>query len=65
MAMSRVFSLPEEIAAREHVSIEELVSAAIVEHASGADHWKRRAERADVERDQIPDVEPEPHDRLY
>jgi hypothetical protein len=74
--MSRTISLPEEIllqaeelAAREHVSVEELVSAALSEQFAGAEYLRRRAERASVERfraalDQIPDAEPEPHDRL-
>ena len=76
MAMSRTISLPEEIvrlaeelAAREHVSVEELVSAALSEQFVGAEYLRRRGERASVERfraalDQIPDTEPEPHDQL-
>jgi hypothetical protein len=75
MAM-RDLSLPEEIvrqaeelAAREHVSVEELVSAALAEQLAGAEYVRRRGERASVERfraalDQIPDTEPKPHDRL-
>ena len=74
--MSRTISLPEEIlrqaeqlAAREHVSVEELVSAALAEQFAGAAYLRRRAERASAEKfraalDQIPDVEPDPHDRL-
>lgn len=72
----RAISLPEEIfrqaeemAAREHVSVEELVSAALSEQLAGAEYLRRRGERATVERfraalGQIPDAEPEPHDRL-
>ena len=74
--MSRTVSLPEEIlrqaeelAEREHVSVEELVSAALSEQFAGAEYLRRRSERANVERfraalDQIPDAEPEPYDRL-
>ena len=76
MAMSRTISLPEEIlrraeelAAQEHVSVEELVSAALSEHLAGSEYLRRRGQRASVERfraalDRIPDAEPEPHDRL-
>ena len=76
MAMSRIISLPEEIvrraeelAARENVSVEELVSAALSEQFAGAEYLRRRGERASVQRfraalAQIPDTEPEPHDRL-
>jgi hypothetical protein len=76
MAMSRSIALPEEIlrqaeelAAREHVSVEELVSAALAEQFAGAEYLRRRGERASVERfraalEQIPDTEPEARDRL-
>jgi hypothetical protein len=74
--MSRTISLPEEIlrqaeelAARERISVEELVSAALSEQFASAEYLRRRGERASVERfraalDQIPDAEPEPQDRL-
>ena len=74
--MSRTISLPEEIlrkaeelAAREHISLEELVAAALSEQFAGAEYLRRRAERASAGRfraalDQIPHCEPEPHDRL-
>jgi hypothetical protein len=76
MAMSRSISLPEEIlrlaeelAARQHISVEEFVSAALSEQFAGGEYLRRRGERATVEKfraalDQIPDIEPEPHDRL-
>jgi hypothetical protein len=76
MAMSRSISLPEEIlrlaeelAARQHISVEEFVSAALSEQFAGSEYLRRRGERATVEKfraalDQIPDIEPEPHDRL-
>jgi len=76
MAMNRTISLPEEIvrqaedlAAQEHVSVEEFVSSALSEQFAGAEYLRRRGERASVERfraalDRIPNTEPEPHDRL-
>ena len=72
--MNRTISLPaeivrlaEQLAAREHVSLEEFVSAALSEQFAGTEYLRRRGERASVERfraalDLIPD--PEPHDRL-
>ncbi len=74
--MNRTISLPadivrlaEELAAREHLSLEEFVSAVLSEQFAGAEYLRRRGERASVERfraalDQIPDTDPEPHDRL-
>jgi hypothetical protein len=76
MAMSRTISLPEELvrlveelAAREHVSVEEFVSAALSEQFAGTEYLRRRGERASEAKfraalDRIPDVDPEPHDRL-
>jgi hypothetical protein len=76
MAVSRTISLPDEIlhkaeefAAREQMSLEELVTAALSEKFAGAEYLRRRGERASAERfraalDQIPDAEPEPWDRL-
>jgi hypothetical protein len=72
----RTISLPddilckaEELAAREHISLEELVTAALSEQFAGMEYLRRRANRASTERfraalDQIRDMEPEPHDRL-
>lgn len=74
--MSRSISLPEdvirqaeELAARVGVSLEEWVAAALADRIAGAEYLRKRAERASVDRfrralDRIPDVEPEPHDRL-
>lgn len=74
--MSRTISLPEEIvrqaeelAAREHISVEELVSAALSEQFAGAEYLRRRGERASMERfraalERIPDADPEAYDRL-
>jgi hypothetical protein len=76
MAVSGTISLPEELAllaeelaAREHVSVEEFVSAALSEQFAGAEYLRRRGERASeagfrAALDQIPDAEPELHDRL-
>jgi hypothetical protein len=59
----------EELVAREQISVEEFVSAALSEQFAAAEYLRRRGERANTERfraalDQIPDTEPEPHDRL-
>jgi hypothetical protein len=76
MAVTRTISLPDEIlrkaedlAARERISIDELVIAALTEQFAGAEFLRRRGERASTEKfraalDEIPDVEPEPYDRL-
>ena len=76
MSVSRTISLPDEIldkaeefAAREHISLEELVSAALSEKFAGAEYLRRRGERASAEGfraalDRIPDNEPEPLDHL-
>jgi hypothetical protein len=73
--MALTISLPdeilrkaEELAAREQVSLEELVVAALSEQFAGVEYLRRRAERASAERfkaalDQIPEAEPEPRDR--
>ena len=72
MAVNRTISLPEEIlhkaeefAARERMSVEELVTAALSEKFAGAEYLRRRGERASVERfraalDRIPDTAPDP-----
>ncbi|MGC9948511.1 MAG: hypothetical protein ABSF64_19255 [Bryobacteraceae bacterium] len=73
--MALTISLPdeilrkaEELAARERISLEELVVAALSEQFAGVEYLRRRAERASAERfkaalDQIPEAEPEPRDR--
>jgi hypothetical protein len=73
--MALTISLPdeilrkaEELAARERISLEELVVAALSEQFAGVEYLRRRAERASAERfkaalDQIPEEEPEPRDR--
>ena len=75
--MSRTIALPDEIlqkaaelAAQEHVSIEEFVSAALSEQLAGVEYLKQRAARATRERfraamDQVPDVPPDDSDRIY
>jgi len=74
--MNRTISLPdellkkaEELAAREHLSLEEFLSARLSEQFAGLDYLKERADRASTEKFQaalrhIPDVEPEEHDRF-
>lgn len=74
--MTRSIALPEdlllraeELAKREHISVEELVSVAVAEQLAGWESVQRRRERATEQRfrealAQIPDAEPEPRDRL-
>jgi hypothetical protein len=74
--MSRMVSIPEEIfrqaeqlAARDHCTVEEVVSAALVEYLAGAEYIRRRGGRASLQRfraalDCIPDTEPDPQDRV-
>lgn len=74
--MSRTVSLPddifrkaEELARAEHVPVEELVSAALAEQFAGREYLRKRGARASREKflaalNQIPDIEPEEHDRL-
>ena len=74
--MSKSISLPDdmlqkaaELAAQEHMSLEEFVSAALSQQFAGREYLKARTARASSERfqaamGQIPDVEPEEHDRL-
>ena len=74
--MALTISLPddvlhraEELAAREQISLEELVVAALSEQFAGVEYLRRRGERTSVERfraalDQIPDAKPEPRDQL-
>jgi hypothetical protein len=64
-----IFRKAEELAARQRVSVEELVSAALSEQFAGTEYLRRRGQRASVERfraalEQIPNGEPEPYDRL-
>jgi hypothetical protein len=58
MGTSRTISLPEEF-----------VSAALTEQFAGDEYFRRRAHRFTPEKfraalDQIPDAEPQPHDRI-
>jgi hypothetical protein len=61
-----------ELAAREGISINQLIAAALAEKMSAimtADHLEARARRGTREKflaalAQVPDVEPEPQDRL-
>lgn len=74
--MNRSILLPEELvkkaeelAAREHVSVEEYLSAKLSEQFAGLEYLKQRAERASPDKfraalEQIPDVEPEEYDRF-
>ena len=74
--MSKSIPLPEdlynraaELAARDRVSIEEFVSAALADRLASREFIESRAKlfnREEFERalDQIPDVEPEDSDRL-
>jgi hypothetical protein len=74
--MSRNIALDEdlynktaELAAKEHISIEEFVSVLLANRVASREFIDSRArlfDRADFDRalDRIPDVEPEEHDRL-
>ena len=74
--MNKSVTVPEdlynraaEIAAKDHVSVEEFVSAKLSEQFAGLEYLKRRAERASVDKFRaallhIPDVEPEESDRF-
>ena len=74
--MSHSVSLPDDLyqraaesAAREHMSLDDFVSAALSEQLAARDYLARRAARASEERfraalARVPDVEPEDHDRL-
>ncbi len=58
-----------EVAERENISVERVVSSALAEQLLALDHLERRAARASQERflaalHKIPDVDPEPYDRL-
>ena len=74
--MSRSVLLPDEIyqkaaelARGERVSVDELVSGALAEQFAGREYLRSRAARASRQKflaalDQVPDIEPEDHDRL-
>ena len=74
--MSKIVAVPDdlykkaaEVAAKEHVSVEEFVSAAVENRLASREYIGARAQlfsREDFERalQAIPDVEPEEHDRL-
>ena len=73
--MSKIVAVPDdlynkaaEVAAKEHVSLDELVSVAVANHLASRDYIASRARlfnKEDFERalKEIPDVEPEEHDR--
>jgi hypothetical protein len=73
--MSRTITVAEELygkaaalAARDHVSVEELVSALLANRVASSEFIesrKRLFDRAEFQRvlDQVPDVEPEEYDR--
>jgi hypothetical protein len=58
-----------ELAARQHVSVERIVAAALAEQLAGWTHVEKMAERGNRERflaalDKVPAAEPAPDDRL-
>jgi hypothetical protein len=73
--MSKSIAVPEdlydraaELAAKDHVSVEEFVSALLASRLANREYIETRAQlfsRQEFERalDEIPDVEPEPYDR--
>jgi hypothetical protein len=73
--MSKNIAVPEdlynravELAAKDHISVEEFVSAVLANRLASHEYIESRAKlfnREEFERalDQIPDVEPEDHDR--
>ena len=74
--MSKSIAVPEdlykraaELAARDHVSVEEFVSSMLANRLASRDYIESRARlfnREEFERalEEIPDVDPEDHDRL-
>jgi hypothetical protein len=74
--MSKSVEVPEdlynkaaEIAAKDHVSVDEFVSTAVANHLASREYIASRArlfkrEEFDSALRAIPDVEPEDHDRL-
>ena len=73
--MSKSIAVPEDLyqraadlAAKDHVSVEEFVSAVLAHRLASREYIESRARlfnRAEFERalEEIPDVEPEEHDR--
>jgi hypothetical protein len=73
--MSKSVAVPEnlynkaaELAAKDHISVEEFVSALLASRLASREYIESKAQlfdRQEFERalDEIPDVEPEPHDR--
>jgi hypothetical protein len=73
--MSKSIAVPEdlydraaELAAKDHLSVEEFVSALLASRLANREYIETRARlfsRQEFERalDEIPDVEPEPYDR--
>jgi hypothetical protein len=73
--MSKSIAVPEnlynraaELAAKDHISVDELVSALLASRLASREYIESKAQlfdRQEFERalDEIPDVEPEPHDR--
>jgi hypothetical protein len=73
--MSKSIAVPEdvynraaELAARDHVSVEEFVTAILASRFASREYIENRAQlfsREEFERalDTVPDVEPEPYDR--
>jgi hypothetical protein len=74
--MTKTIAVPEdlykraaELAAEDHVSIEEFVSSVLANRLASREYLEERARhfnRVDFERalNEIPDVEPDSHDRL-
>jgi hypothetical protein len=74
--MSKNVAVPEdlyakaaEFAAKDHVSIEELVSSALVDQFNARQYLEQRSRRASREQflkalANVPDIEPEANDRL-
>jgi len=65
----KLYNKAAELAAKEQVSVEEFVSAAVANRLASREYIESRARlfnRADFESalKEIPDVEPEEHDRL-
>jgi len=64
-----VYSKVVELADKDRVSIEEFVASALSDQLAARRYLEARAQRADRERfsqalEQVPDVDPEPYDRL-
>jgi hypothetical protein len=64
-----LYNKAAELAAKDHISVEEFVSAVLANRVATSEHIDSRAkffQKEDFERalNEIPDVEPEDHDRL-